>query len=491
MHPPSLPYPNADAERTQGGDAGDQRRDVGSRSSLLIAWLAALTLIAATVAAQSMGGRSAAKQGVTAQTAVATDPPPGGIVEIMGRYVIGAHRMLAGGMGGGGELTEPMGQFADASPAEALRVAIVEAEAGATEAARERLRRIADDAKATPETRAEAGALAGVYASDDKRAAVAALEPGVRDGLRNRHGWFGELALSAGLDDNDPARAPILARATRTMLAIFTIVAVVGVAGLVGLVLLILALIRRTSGGLRDRYHPPAPGGSVYLEAFALFLAGFLLLIPLSVAVERVAGPGSSDMLAWLLALAALWPLARGTPWRKHRYAMGWHAGAGVAREIGAGIMGYLAGLPIFALGVLLLLAVMFVISAVRSALGMPPSEPLSHPIVNEIAKGGVWGAVKLYLLAAVWAPLVEESIFRGALYHHLRGRLRPLSSGLLVGFVFAVIHPQGIAAVPALMALAVVFSLMREWRGSLIAPITAHALHNGTLVTAMLVALS
>jgi membrane protease YdiL (CAAX protease family) len=34
------------------------------------------------------------------------------------------------------------------------------------------------------------------------------------------------------------------------------------------------------------------------------------------------------------------------------------------------------------------------------------------------------------------------------------------------------------------LIALGFNFSMMREWRGSLIAPMTAHLLHNGTLLT-------
>jgi membrane protease YdiL (CAAX protease family) len=42
--------------------------------------------------------------------------------------------------------------------------------------------------------------------------------------------------------------------------------------------------------------------------------------------------------------------------------------------------------------------------------------------------------------------------------------------------------------AVPALMALGFIFAMLREWRGSLIAPITAHALNNGMVVTALLI---
>jgi membrane protease YdiL (CAAX protease family) len=49
------------------------------------------------------------------------------------------------------------------------------------------------------------------------------------------------------------------------------------------------------------------------------------------------------------------------------------------------------------------------------------------------------------------------------------------------------VIHPQGWAGVPAIMALAATFSFLRMWRQSLIAPMTAHALNNGIMCAMML----
>ena len=65
----------------------------------------------------------------------------------------------------------------------------------------------------------------------------------------------------------------------------------------------------------------------------------------------------------------------------------------------------------------------------------------------------------------------------------------RPLLVLLLVAFVFAVVHPQGLVAVPVLGALAVGFALTREWRDSLIPSMVAHALNNGLVMTTLLVA--
>jgi membrane protease YdiL (CAAX protease family) len=44
---------------------------------------------------------------------------------------------------------------------------------------------------------------------------------------------------------------------------------------------------------------------------------------------------------------------------------------------------------------------------------------------------------------------------------------------------------------IPALSGLAFGFALIREWRGSLIASMTAHAVHNGILVCTMWLALN
>jgi membrane protease YdiL (CAAX protease family) len=85
--------------------------------------------------------------------------------------------------------------------------------------------------------------------------------------------------------------------------------------------------------------------------------------------------------------------------------------------------------------------------------------------------------------------------MFRGALYRHLRnaterrlGRTGSfLASAAVVSFLFAVIHPQGVLAVPALMGLAVGLTVLREWRGSLLPSMMVHGIHNG-LTTFVLV---
>jgi len=60
----------------------------------------------------------------------------------------------------------------------------------------------------------------------------------------------------------------------------------------------------------------------------------------------------------------------------------------------------------------------------------------------------------------------------------------------LAMAFCFAAVHPQGLLAIPALMGLAIAFGSMREWRGSLVAGMVTHGLHNGVLLAFLAVAI-
>jgi membrane protease YdiL (CAAX protease family) len=94
---------------------------------------------------------------------------------------------------------------------------------------------------------------------------------------------------------------------------------------------------------------------------------------------------------------------------------------------------------------------------------------------------------LQIFFLASVVAPLVEEIMFRGVLYRHLREASYKLGfvvsflvSAFVVSFIFAAIHPQGLLAIPVLMALAFGFTVAREWRGTLVPCMIAHGVNNG-----------
>jgi membrane protease YdiL (CAAX protease family) len=104
------------------------------------------------------------------------------------------------------------------------------------------------------------------------------------------------------------------------------------------------------------------------------------------------------------------------------------------------------------------------------------------------------WGRLQVFIFGVVLAPIIEETMFRGVLYRHLRELSRGLRmaisilfSATVASFVFAVIHPQGWLGVPLLMAVAYMLTLAREWRGTLIPGIVAHAITNAVSMSVIL----
>lgn len=108
-----------------------------------------------------------------------------------------------------------------------------------------------------------------------------------------------------------------------------------------------------------------------------------------------------------------------------------------------------------------------------------------SHPLTSELAVNqSAWILLVLFVGAAVLAPLIEETIFRGVLtpaLHSLSGSrfLAVLFNGLL----FAAIHPTGVPAWPALAMVGITAAHITYLRQSIVPAIVMHAVHNGFLV--------
>jgi membrane protease YdiL (CAAX protease family) len=313
--------------------------------------------------------------------------------------------------------------------------------------------------------------------------------------LREELGWFGDLALAP---PGSPAREVFLAPAKRTatrLLVIGLFLLLASGAGTVGALVFWVLVLR--GGGPRFRLAPGSTPHGVYAETFAAWL---LLFIAVSLAASlllRLGLPRGAllplEGIASLLTLGALaWPVLRGVPWGTVRDDLGLRLSAEPLRDALAGAACWFTGLPVMAAG---FGASLLLEAAAREARGEP--DPLAarptvtHPIVGEVARGESW--LLVFLLAAVVAPLVEEIFFRGVLYRHLRdatgGRGRAASvllSWAVSGAIFASLHPQGPTFVPALMAVAWALVQAREWRGSLLAPMAVHALHNGMLTVSL-----
>lgn len=339
------------------------------------------------------------------------------------------------------------------------------------------------------------------------------LTPDQRDRLLDRYGEPATAALVARLGDETPERKAFLAQGLRTSITLIVAFLIVAIAGLTGLVLFIIGMVMLGSGRFQTQYErsllphlneaqddaqhesPQQAPPALTLESFAWFLVAFLavqvIVGTMVVYLANALGIAESYRtllllpFLWALLILALWPVWRGMSGSWNRRALGLHRGKGVLREIGAGFVGYLAGLPVVALG----LAGTLVMMLLSDLIGLDPDG--SHPAPDMIAGGGIVPILALISLAVVWAPVVEEIFFRGALQHHLRRSHGFFLSALITGFIFAVIHPQGLVGIPVLTAIGFVFSMLREWRGSIIAPIVAHAINNGFVFTMLIVALA
>lgn len=308
-------------------------------------------------------------------------------------------------------------------------------------------------------------------------------------------GWFGRLAVIGSEQDEqqrNALRAPIMAAASWMMFQLVFVLMVLGGLAVVGLVMLVLAIVWTTQGVLHSRLSLLARHDGVYAETFAVWLIGFSILM---VFAAVVAGelPATLSMsvkfVAFILSLAALaWPVYRGVAWSRVRTDIGWTRGEGVLREFGCGLIGYMAAIPIAGVGLLITMMLILLTAPDEGAAAA------AHPIVNELAGGGWWMRIQVLMVASIAAPIVEETMFRGVLYRQVRSCLSGWStwaaiaaSAGVTSLIFAFIHPQGLLAVPALMALAIAFCLAREWRGSVIAPMVMHGVSNGIVMTMLM----
>lgn len=316
------------------------------------------------------------------------------------------------------------------------------------------------------------------------------VEQSMQDQLIDRYGVLGQAALVYGVDDDDPTREPIVTGFVPIMLLMILVILVVGLSILAGFVLLILGIVNFATGNLKLRFKAPAAGGSVFLETYGIFVAGFAVLsiglFALSITVSEFFGIVSLPM-QWILILVPLWALFRGMKYPDWKEAIGFHRGEGIMKEIACGFLAYLASIPVFLVGVLITIIVLIIQGMIATASGAP-IEPPTNPIFDLLSDGGFVIMFLIFTLATIWAPIAEELIFRGALHRHMRGRLHWVFAGFFSALLFAYMHSYGPFMVAPLIALGFMFSFMREWRGSIIAPITAHFIHNASLVGFMIV---
>ncbi len=416
------------------------------------------------------------------------------MLEFQARYLVGSASLL------GEQAAEPLERQIESwrppSAWQQTRVAILAGELIGAEAALERLRavetspQVADDPIHDPAVHDALVRLYEDYSADRLGGPSVAEEE--REQLRRQLGWLGKLALAPPGSDT-PQRQQVIATARRTFYAVIGGVAAIGLVGLIGSVVLVafvVLLLRGAVSGLQ-----PAPQRSgVYAEGFACWLVLFLALSAVAGLLFGPEAVGAAALLPMVGSMLAFgWPLVRGVSWKQLCEDVGWTRGRRLGVELAAGFGCYAMAIPLVFAAVILT-----GIALGLAGNGAPYNGTRGHPAADWLAYGTWWEQAQLLLLACVIAPVVEETAFRGLLYRHLRDatrRMRLWSSTLLSALVssllFALLHPQGILAVPVLTGIALALAFMREWRGTLVPSIFAHGLNNALVMAVLIMTLS
>lgn len=322
-------------------------------------------------------------------------------------------------------------------------------------------------------------------------------------------GWFGELALAprAGDDFFDaeldpPARQEIVGRANTVMFGLVALMFVLGGVGLIGFIGLIILIVFMFTRRIQTGFGPGRVHHGLYAETFGIWIFSFpILQVAASVVAlfkPHLAMPAVVFM--FFASLGALfWPVLRGARWGDVRADIGWTFGRSAIAQPFFGIAGYAMALPMLAAGIGMTY-ILIQLQLVFTPIGEPlaPAGGPAHPIMTQLGGPDIWPKVIILFLAAVAAPIVEETMFRGVLYRHLRDATHKIGfflsvviSGLINAFVFAAIHPQGWVAIPALMSLALAFTLLREWRGSVVPAMFVHGISNFIVISLVIAMLS
>jgi membrane protease YdiL (CAAX protease family) len=318
-----------------------------------------------------------------------------------------------------------------------------------------------------------------------------------RNYLRKQMGWFAQLALAPSGGPNPDGREQLLASSERSAVALIALILLGLLAGLLGFAALVLFAVLAATGMVHSGLAPRSCFGGIYAETFALWMAIYLgILIGFSLIPFNTPFFKESKLLAEGLAMLSslmvlAWPVIRGVPWRQVRADIGWTSGRRSWLEPFIGMISYPAVIAPLLAAVLVMFVLMWL-----TTLGQPAADPrndfsaehlAAHPIVGLFKNPTLWLLVQVFVIASIVAPIVEETMFRGFLYRHLRDATyaaatfgSSVASATISSFVFAIVHPQGIVAVPFLMVLAFMLCLLREWRGTLLPSMMLHAVNNG-----------
>jgi uncharacterized protein len=138
-------------------------------------------------------------------------------------------------------------------------------------------------------------------------------------------------------------------------------------------------------------------------------------------------------------------------------------------KSVGLGMWGALAlPLPMVVLGLVF-----------TRLVGEPPMS--QNPAIEMIVRVDDWWAkLAMFLLVTVGAPLVEETLFRGALFAPLKERLGPVLTVAISSVLFALAHLDFVA-LPQYILIGISLGVVRQVSGSIRPSMVLHAIWNGS----------
>jgi membrane protease YdiL (CAAX protease family) len=220
---------------------------------------------------------------------------------------------------------------------------------------------------------------------------------------------------------------------------------------------------------LDERISAPWRAWETIPVALGAFVVTAIVSVGLAVGTGGIGGIGYQlTILAFPLALAGFT-----IAWVGIRYRAVDALRMGSRRSATDVALGALYGVALFGLTTLAIFPAVQL--AWELVTGHPPN-PISQPVVPE--NPGVAQVVVAVIAVIVAAPLGEEVFFRGMLFGSLRGRIGFARAAALSSLVFALVHVQPpLVILMFFVGLGLAFAYER--RGSLVAPIAAHAAFN------------
>ncbi len=309
-----------------------------------------------------------------------------------------------------------------------------------------------------------------------------------QDFLKSKLGWIGELALYPADSPHTSKRSGVVSQAFGLTIGAVLVMMLGLLMGFIGFLLAIVFGAKLFSGKLTPGFQHHQTDHNVYIETYAIWITLFFgasILLQFS----GIENPSVLMLLQPVVFFGSLlslgWPVFRGVSFAQVRHDIGWTF-HNPLKELGSAVCAYLALLPFLVPGLILIAIIMSLVSGNAEAHEFARQATPGHPIQEDIMSGNFVTILFVFLATCVAAPIVEETMFRGVLYRHLRDWTvswrewtSVIFSAILNGLIFASIHPQGMVAIPVLATLAIGFTLTRQWRGSLLGPMAMHAIHN------------